>query len=543
MKISNPVLTGFHADPSMIRVGDTYYIANSTFEWFPGVRLHESKDLVHRNILPSPLSRSSQLDMRGNPSSGGIWAPDLSYADGRFWLIYTDVKVVNGAFKDCTNYLVTAEDIHGPWSEPVRINGVGFDASLFHDDDGRKYLVQQTWDFREYHHQFDGITLTEFDVDTMKLKPETARTIWDGTSVKITEGPHLYKKDGWYYLFAAEGGTVYEHQESVARSRTLDECSFEVMPNGPFIGNFDTPDTYLQKQGHGALVDTPSGEWYYASLCGRPWRHDTEPAHGTRGWCTLGRETSIQKVEWDEDGWPRVVGGHGGQRYVDAPKDAIETLAPTTRDEHDEFDSGELGPNWNTLRVPFTDAMGTVGGGKLALRGQGSLCNLFDLSLVARRWQAFDFDAETKVRFDPKNYMQMAGLTNYYDDLCWSWAFVTWDEKRHARVIEVAQNDFNQYTSFLKDDAIVVPEDAEAVWLRTKVRTEYYSYEYSFDGEHFTEIPVRLDAKILSDDYVNQRYGGFFTGAFVGLACVDLSGYDAKAEFDYFDYRELPDNR
>ena len=288
---------------------------------------------------------------------------------------------------------------------------------------------------------------------------------------------------------------------------------------------------------------TPSGEWYYASLCGRPWRHDTEPAHGTRGWCTLGRETSIQKVEWDEDGWPRVVGGHGGQRYVDAPKDAIETVAPATRDERDEFESDELGPNWNTLRVPFTDAMGTVGDGKLALRGQGSLCNLFDLSLVARRWQAFDFDAETKVRFDPKNYMQMAGLTNYYDDLCWSWAFVTWDEKRHARVIEVAQNDFNQYTSFLKDDAIVVPEDAEAVWLRTKVRTEYYSYEYSFDGEHFTEIPVKLDAKILSDDYVNQRYGGFFTGAFVGLACVDLSGYDAKAEFDYFDYRELPDNR
>lgn len=543
MKISNPVLTGFHADPSMIRVGDTYYIANSTFEWFPGVRLHESKDLVHWSILPSPLERTSQLDMKGNPSSGGIWAPDLSYADGRFWLVYTDVKVVNGAFKDCTNYLVTAEDIHGPWSEPVRINGVGFDASLFHDDDGRKYLVQQTWDFREYHHQFDGITLTEFDVDTMQLKPETARTIWDGTAVKVTEGPHLYKKDGWYYLFAAEGGTMYEHQESVARSRTLDERSFEVMPNGPFIGNFDTPDTYLQKQGHGALVDTPSGEWYYASLCGRPWRHDTEPAHGTRGWCTLGRETSIQKVEWDEDGWPRVVGGHGGQRYVDAPKDAIETVAPATRDERDEFESDELGPNWNTLRVPFTDAMGTVGDGKLVLRGQGSLCNLFDLSLVARRWQAFDFDAETKVRFDPKNYMQMAGLTNYYDDLCWSWAFVTWDEKRHARVIEVAQNDFNQYTSFLKDDAIVVPEDAEAVWLRTKVRTEYYSYEYSFDGERFTEIPVKLDAKILSDDYVNQRYGGFFTGAFVGLACVDLSGYDAKAEFDYFDYRELPDNR
>ena len=118
---------------------------------------------------------------------------------------------------------------------------------------------------------------------------------------------------------------------------------------------------------------------------------------------------------------------------------------------------------------------------------------------------------------------------------------MTWDEGRGTRVIEVAQNDFNQYTSFLKDNAIEVPRDAEAVWLRTKVRTEYYSYEYSFDGEHFTEIPVRLDAKILSDDYVVQRYGGFFTGAFVGLACVDLSGYGLTAEFDYFDYKELPD--
>ena len=171
MKISNPVLPGFNADPSMIRVGDTYYIANSTFDWWPGVRLHESRDMVHWNLLPGPLNRVSQLDMKGNPSGGGIWAPDLSYADGKFWLIYTDVKIVNGAFKDCANYLVTADDIRGPWSDPIRVNGVGFDASLFHDTDGRKYLVQQTWDFREYHHPFDGITLTEFDVKTMQLKP------------------------------------------------------------------------------------------------------------------------------------------------------------------------------------------------------------------------------------------------------------------------------------------------------------------------------------------------------------------------------------
>lgn len=541
MQIHNPVLSGFHPDPSMIRVDDTYYIANSTFEWFPGVRLHESRDMVHWNLLPSPLTRVSQLDMKGNCSSGGVWAPDLSYADGRFWLIYSDIKMVDGAFKDGANYLVTAEDIHGPWSDPIRLNYVGFDPSLFHDDDGRKYLVQQTWDFREYHHPFDGITLTEFDTATMALKPETARTIWRGTEAKLVEGPHLYKINGMYYLFAAEGGTTYTHQESVARSASLNANSFESMPSNPFISNFDTPGSYLQKQGHGALVDTPSGEWYYASLCGRPWHHDTEPVNDPRGWCTLGRETSLQKVEWTEGGWPYVVGGHGGTRYVDAPRDAIETEAPVDHSQHDEFDAAVLGLDWNTPRVPFTEAMGSVGGGKLTLRGQGSLRNTHELSLVARRWQAFNFDAETKVEFHPNTYMAMAGLTNYYNDKTWSWVFVTWDEKRKTRVIEVAQNDFDDYHSFLRDNAIVVPDDAETVWLRTKVRTQTYTYEYSFDGEQWHEIPVVLDAKLLSDDYVNQRYGGFFTGAFVGLACVDVTGYGAEATFDHFDYRELPD--
>lgn len=545
MKINNPVLRGFHADPSIIRVEDTYYIANSTFEWFPGVRLHESKDLVHWNLLPSPLTRTSQIDMRSIPSSGGVWAPDLSYADGRFWLIYSNVHIVEGAFKDVANYLVTAEDIRGPWSEPIRLNGVGFDPSLFHDDDGRKYLVQQTWDFREYRHSFDGITLTEFDHERMRLLPDTERTLWQGTETKLVEGPHLYKKDGDYYLFAAEGGTMYTHRESVARSRTLDALSFESMPHNPLISNFDSPTSYLQKQGHGALVDTPSGEWYYASLCARPWHHTIESAYDPRGWCTLGRETSIQKLQWDDDGWPYIVGGQAGCTSVDAPRDAVlnddDCANEQNNNQHDDFEDNQLHGDWNTLRVPFGDEMGRVGDGVLTLNGQGSLSNLRELSLVARRWQAFNFDASVAIEFSPTRYREMAGLTNYYNDLCWSWAFITWDEKRQCRVIEVAQNDFNTYTSFLQDNAIVVPEDVERVWLRTRVRTQYYTYEYSFNGVDWHNIPVQLDAKILSDDYVNQRYGGFFTGAFVGLACVDLTGYGKQARFTHFDYCELPD--
>lgn len=636
MKIANPVLPGFEADPSMIRVGDTYYIANSTFEWWPGVRLHESQDMVHWRLLPSPLNRTSQLDMRGNPSGGGVWAPDLSYADGRFWLVYADVKVVNGAFKDCTNYLVTAEDIRGPWSDPIRINGVGFDASLFHDADGRKYLVQQTWDFREYRHSFDGITLTEFDTATMALMPHTERTLWSGTDVRLVEGPHLYAIDGYYYLFAAEGGTVWTHQEVVARSRTLEAHSFEAMPSNPLLTNFDTPRSYLQKQGHGSLVNTPGGQWYYASLCARPWHAEGESVTDPRGWCTLGRETAIQQVGWDDDGWPYVVGGHGGQRYVEAPRDAdraaaaahgggdgiVETdggadagsnacgsaiigsavtggavadgagggsgedvagegaaagsaasgkattgevaaggivddaadiisAAPVKSGESvqgrisspprshtvvERFDSPHLDGEWNTLRVPFDATMGSVGDGGLELRGQGSLSNLFDLSLVARRWKDFAFDAAVAVRFAPSNYRQMAGLANYYNDLCWSWVFVTWDEVRGCRVIEVAQNDFHDYSSFLKGRAVPVPDEVDTVWLGAVVRTRTYGYSYSFDGTQWHDLGVRLDARVLSDDHVAQRYGGFFTGAFVGMAAVDLSGYDARARFMDFSY-------
>ncbi len=517
--IINPVLHGFNPDPSFVRVGDTYYIANSTFEWWPGVRLHQSQDLVHWTLLNSPLTRTSQINMRGIPSSGGVWAPDLSYADGKFWLVYSNIEVVNGAFKDGINYLITADDINGPWSEPIELDRTGFDASLFHDDDGRKYLVQQTWDFRPGHHAFDGITLTEYDPVEHKLLPSTRRTLWRGTDVKIVEGPHLLKKDGYYYLFCAEGGTQYEHQESVARSKSLDALSFEVMPGNPLITNFDTPDFPLQKQGH--------GHW------------DTR--HGVRGWSTLGRETSIQKVEWDSEGWPRIVGGHAGQVDVEQPKDAPH-IADSEEFEnsgyqHDTFTSPQLGKDWNTLRVPFSEKMGRVGDGKLVLRGQGSLANLFNLSLVARRWQSQNFDAEVSLEFDPTNYMQMAGLTNYYNDFSWSWIFVTFNEKTGKQELQVAVNNRNGYSA--PAASVELPEGVHSVRLRTRVRTQNYAYDYSFDnGSTWNTLVEGLDAAQFSDEYIAASYGGFFTGGFVGLACCDVSGFYQEATFTDFLYQE-----
>ncbi len=189
MEIKNPILRGFNSDPSIVRVDGTYYIATSTFEWWPGVQIHMSKDLANWKLITHPLNEKRLLDMTGNLDSGGIWAPDLSYYDGKFYLVYTDVKVTDGSFKDCINYLITAEDIMGPWSDPVMLNTAGFDASLFHDDDGRKYLVNQYWDPRGWHHPFYGIMCTEYSEAEKKLigKPWV---IYKGTGEKFTEGPH-----------------------------------------------------------------------------------------------------------------------------------------------------------------------------------------------------------------------------------------------------------------------------------------------------------------------------------------------------------------
>lgn len=450
--------------------------------------------------------------------AGALWA------DGQFWLVYTDVKVTEGAFKDMTNYLTTAKDIRGPWSDPIKLNGVGFDASLFHDDDGRKYIVQQTWDHREYHHPFDGITLTELDTKTLKLMPETARTIYRGTAVALVEGPHLYKLNGYYYLFAARGRhRVYPPGGGGAvenpRGRQLrNRAGRRVLNQRRYPGQLH-PETGPWRAG------LYSGRRMVLRLALRPAVESPgESIYDPRGWSTLGRETAIQKVYWDDEGWPRIEGGHGGKTFVEGPKDAIFTESASDNSQQDDFTSPALDPNWNTLRVPFTAKMGTTGDGKLTLIGQGSLANTHDLSLIARRWQAFYFDAAVKVKFEPFSYQQMAGLTNYYNDRHWSFVFLTSNEI-NGKVIEVGENNRGKYTSYLKDNAIKVPDGVEYVWFRTKVRKQTYSYEYSFDGVTFTEIPVQLDAAVLSDDYVLQSYGGFFTGAFVGLAAVDYAGY------------------
>ena len=197
--IQNPILPGFCPDPSIIRVGEDYYIANSSFEWWPGVKIYHSKDLKHYEQLPSPLNRMSQLNMVGEGDSCGVWAPDISWDGEYFWLIYTDVKTRTGGLFNTHNYLVKSKDIRGGWSEPVYLNSSGFDPSVFHDTDGKMYIVNMI-------NNFKGILVQEYDPEKECLVGE-AKNVFPGTGRGYTEGPHIYHIGEYYYLLMAEGGT------------------------------------------------------------------------------------------------------------------------------------------------------------------------------------------------------------------------------------------------------------------------------------------------------------------------------------------------
>ena len=524
--IQNPILTGFNPDPCIVRVADDYSIATSTFEWFPGVQIHHSKDLVNWRLLTRPLTRASQLNMLGNPDSGGVWAPALSFSDGLFYLIYTDVKIwgTDQHFKDTHNYLVTAEDIMGPWSEPIYLNSSGFDPSLFHDEDGRKWFVNMLHDHRKGRNQFGGIVLQEYDPEQKKLVGPI-ENIFKGTCLGLTEAPHLYKKDGWYYLLTAEGGTVYEHAVTLARSKKIDG-PYEVHPDNPLLTARGKPDLYLQKSGHGSFVQTQNGEWYLAHLCGRPL---TE-----LGRCNLGRETALQKLEWPPGDWPRVIGG-GNSPHKEVPAPDLPEHKFDAVPERDDFGSAELALPWQTLRIPHDESWLSLTDrpGYLRLHGLESLASRHHQSLVGRRLQAFYAEAETCLEFDPQSFQQMAGLAAYYQTDNWVYLRVSRDEDL-GRTLTILRYDNRQYDEPLDEEVPI--GDAEKVFLKLIFERETFRFEYALEEGDWLSVGPKFDAGKLSDDYCQ---GLSFTGTFIALCCQDLSGRRLHADFGYFIYKEM----
>ena len=569
MNIRNPILRGFNPDPSIVRVGDDYYIATSTFEWFPGVQIHHSRDLVNWRLLTRPLNRASQLNMLGDPDSCGIWAPCLSYADGLFWLIYTDVKrfgraSVGGAsgssMRDFHNYLVTSPTIDGEWSDPIYLNSSGFDPSLFHDDDGRKYLLNMLWDHRPENNRFAGIVLQEYSPTERKLIGER-RNIFQGTALGFTEAPHLYKRNGSYYLLTAEGGTNWNHAVTMARSRNL-TGPYELHPDSYIMSARQRPDAELQRAGHASLVETQNGEPYLAYLVGRPLRN--------RGRSTLGRETAIQKMIWGEDDWLRTLdgqgiptletpapmlsapdlrGGDGSSPVIQSDNSRRDKLSPPLLQRHADmisekvcrcdFDARELPIDFQWLRTPFPEEIFslTARPGFLRLFGRETIGSLFRQSLVARRQQSHCFSACSVIEFEPEHFQQLAGLVCYYNGTKFHYFYLSHDETigKHLRVMSCAP-DSPQADAFTP--LIPIPT-GKPVHLRVEVDYERMHFAYRVEGADadWRWLPQQFDASILSDECSAPGQANF-TGAFVGMACQDLAGTLRPADFAFFDYRE-----
>ena len=537
MTLCNPILPGFNPDPSIVRVGDDYYIATSTFEWFPGVQIHHSRDLVHWRLLTRPLNRASQLNLLGAPDSCGVWAPCLTHADGLFWLIYTDVKrygrtTVGGAsgasLRDFHNYLVTSPHIDGEWSDPVYLNSSGFDPSLFHDDDGRKYLVNMLWDHRPGNNRFAGIVLQEYSVKEQKLIGRR-ENIFKGTALGLTEAPHLYKLNDWYYLLTAEGGTGWGHAVTMARSRKL-TGPYDLHPDTYIMSSRHRPDAELQRAGHADLVETQNGETYMVYLCGRPLRN--------RGRCTLGRETAIQKMVWADDGWLRTLDGQGIPT-IETPAPALPAHAFPPRPVREDFNEPQLPIDFQWLRTPHPENILSLSArpGHLRLFGRETIGSLFRQSLVARRQQSHCFSAATVVEFEPEHFQQMAGLVCYYNSAKFHYLYLSHEETtgKHLRVMSCLP-DTTQSDAFTPPIAIPA---GKPVHLRVEIDYERLHFAYRVEGadKDWRWLPQQFDASVLSDEATAPGQPNF-TGAFVGMACQDTSGTARPADFDFFEYKE-----
>ncbi|WP_433306919.1 glycoside hydrolase family 43 protein [Actinoplanes sp. CA-030573] len=535
--IQNPVLTGFHPDPSILRVGSDYYIATSTFEWYPGVRLHHSTNLVDWEPLGGALNEKRLLDLTGAADSGGVWAPSLTYAHGLFWLLYTDVATFAGGYWDPQNYLVTAPSPTGPWSDPVVLHGRGFDASLFHDEDGSTWMLSMVADARPGNNRFAGISIQRYDRDARTLTGDE-HMIFKGTAAEVTEAPNLYRKDDWYYLVTAEGGTSWAHQVTVARSRDI-LGPYEADPAGPLLTSNGHPELTLQKAGHGSLVETPAGQWYLAHLVGRP--------YSTLGRCVLGRESAIQEVTWTEDGWPRIAGGIPADS-VPAPLGVtVPDVRPVSSEqsEADDFDAPELGVNWSTLRRPATPDWVDLTSRPSFLRitGGQSPMSRHRPSLVARRVVARRCDLETVMEFRPRNYRQLAGVTAYYNTNNWYFLNVT-AEDDGTRVLGLLACDRGKVR--VVDGVRVDLTGIDRIGLRVRLDGASLTFAYKVEPDAaaapWRDAGPTFDATTLSDEYAAKVVAGEpevwgFTGAFVGLWVQDLGAEGGYAEFDRATYQ------
>ncbi len=496
----NPILPGFYPDPSICRAGEDYYLVNSSFEFFPGVPLWHSRDLVHWERQGSVLTRKSQLDLVGAMTSVGIFAPTIREHGGRFYMITTNVlKFPTGR----PNFIVHTDDINGPWSDPVWIDHMGIDPSLFWDDDGQAYYVG-TGDDPESHSQ--GIVCFGIDPETGEIRTEK-RVLWTGSGGRCPEGPHLYKIHGTYYLMIAEGGTEYGHMVTIARSDCL-WGPYESCPHNPILTHRNADQSPLQGVGHADLVDTPDGRWFLVVHGVRPSRAQLHH---------IGRETLLAPVEW-VDGWPVVNGGRPLELTMGEGEPARGDM-----NFAEDFSGETLDPRWTFLRNPVPEHY-RLGGGLTLISGSGTLDDYGETTFLGVRQQQMEltFETELMVEGPGEAGLSVFHTNEHHYDLCVSRQEGGLGVSLRRRAVDLCA----------QSQPVVFP--GEQLVLRVIARRGEYVFLAGPDAASLTPIGTG-STQLLSTEAMR----GTFTGCFAAL----FAQHGATARFGRFSVTEDPEQR
>lgn len=504
----NPVIAGFHPDPSVIRVGEDYYMVNSTFQYFPAIVISHSKDLVNWEIIGHAVTNSEDLDLSEFNDSYAIWAPDISYHNGTFYIFAT--LRLNGGVEEAGKRLIRRQLVvkshkpEGPYSKPVFIDVDGIDPSHFVEDDGTHYMVLNP-----------KVRLIKLNDACTEAVGEPV-TIWEGTGQNSPEGPHILKKDGYYYAILAEGGTEYNHCVTVGRSKSL-FGPFENCPYNPVLKQMK-PEASLQRSGHCKLVQTQKGHWWAFYLCSRL---------NEGRFSTLGRETALDPVQWTKDGWFTINNLQGPSEKQIAPD-----LPEVKYDEKyfDDFDSDKLSLVWQFVRNPKEQdySLTERPGYYRIYTGKYDLCSIYAKNTLVRREKHHHYSASTKLEFYPVNNGEEAGLTTYYSTNTYIKLGLVYDNGLKLRLTEN------------RADVISVVSEVNnikenIIYLKVFVNKQRREFFYSYDNVEWLAAGVIESATFLSDEGSAEKKR--FTGTMVGFY-ANNGGTESRipADFDYIKY-------
>ncbi len=457
----NPVARGFHPDPSVLRVGEDYYMVNSTFAYFPGLPISHSRDLVHWTVVGHAADNLETCGIKDQPGGMGYWAPDISFFKGRFWVTAT-LRRSTIPFR--LQMITSSEKLEGPWSTPKFLPIDGIDPSLFTDVDGRRYMLTNP-----------GVTMVEISEEGDMLG--TPEMIYAGATRITTEGPHMLYKDGWYYLFMAEGGTGYGHMETVARSRHL-KGPFEACPFNPILGK-KQEHPYVQRSGHGKPMQLHDGRWVMIYLCGRQ----------EEGLTMMGRETALDPMVWTADGWPMV-------NQLKGPSCLQKPILPREEEPADAID-------WVSPREDAT-TFTLWQGDDVTITGGDGLGDFHGAHHIARRQEERCFLQTAEV--DVTDLQGKAGLTGYYDENSWYLLALKHSEQGFCLTV-------TERAGLEEHQVMTAPWDAPTARLRVKANGMRRTLQVYRDGQWTTL--AELVATYLTDE--GLKMGKRFTGAVLGM--------------------------